>query len=316
MMKIIFFGTPDFSVPTLKALINNPNTVVSCVVTQPDRPQGRGQLMTPSPIKKVALEHNIPVLQPENIKKEKLDFINQASKFGPFDAGIVIAFGQILPQSVLDLPRCGCINIHGSLLPRWRGAAPMQRAIMAGDTLTGVDLMKMEAGLDTGPIYAEDKICIGPNDTLELLHDQMSELGAKLLNEKLFDICSERITATPQAAVGVTYAHKIENNETKIDWSKSALEIHNTIRALSPIPGAFTTYNGKRIKIFETRVVAPFKTGIFKPGQITTSDSSRLEVMCGAESVSILSAQIEGKKRMFISEVLKGFPLSEGDFFV
>lgn len=315
-MNIIFFGTPDFSAPTLKALIGNNNFKVTCVVTQPDRPQGRGHILTPSPIKKIALENGIPVLQPESIRKQKSEFIAEASKFGPFDVGVVIAFGQILPQAILDLPKHGCVNIHGSLLPRWRGAAPMQRAIMAGDTETGIDLMKMEAGLDTGPVYCEEKFSIGPNDSLETVHNTMAEVGAKLLAEKLPDICTGKIAARPQSIEGVTYAHKIENNETKINWDKPALEVHNLIRALNPVPGAFTTFNGKRVKIFETRIVTPLKSGQYKPGQIIASDSTRLEIQCADKAISVITAQIEGKKKMDIAEVLKGFPLCEGDFFV
>jgi len=312
-MKVLFFGTPDFSVPTLESLIKATGIEVSCVVTQPDRPQGRGQALTPSPIKKVALEHKIPVLQPENIRKEKREFISEVNKFGPYDVAVVIAFGQILPQSVLDIPKHGSINIHGSILPRWRGAAPMQRALMAGDTETGVALMKMEAGLDTGPVFFEKRISIQSNDSLENLHDLMAFEGAKLLVEKIQAIC-EGAHPTPQSTEGVTYAHKIENDECKIDWNNKAADINNKIRGLNPVPGAFTHASGKRLKIFEAKAVSPLKQGKYLPGQIIAVDATRLEIQCSDQALSIITVQLEGKKRMSVSEFLRGFPLSVGDF--
>lgn len=312
-MKVLFFGTPDFSVPTLEALINAAEIEVGCVITQPDRPQGRGQTLTPSPVKKVAIAHNIPVLQPENIRKEKKDFISAVNKYGPYDIAVVIAFGQILPQSVLDIPKHGSINIHGSILPRWRGAAPMQRAIMAGDTETGVALMKMEAGLDTGPVFFEKRLPIKPTDSLENLHDLMSVEGAKLLVEKIKAIC-DGAQPTPQSAEGITYAHKIENEECKIDWNQKAEDINNKIRGLNPVPGAFTNAAGKRLKLFEAKPVTPLKQGKYQPGQIIAVDATRLEVQCSDKALSIIAVQLEGKKRMSVSEFLRGFPLSVNDF--
>lgn len=312
-MNVLFFGTPEFSVPTLKALIASQNIKVGCVITQPDRPQGRGQSLTESPIKKVALAHKIPVLQPENIRKEKATFIETTKQFGPFDVAVVIAFGQILPQAVLDLPTHGSINIHGSLLPRWRGAAPMQRAIMAGDKVTGVALMKMEAGLDTGPVFCEERITIAPEDTLEKLHDHMAEVGAKLLVKKLPEICSGQIKPVAQPAEGVTYAHKIENTECQIDWSRDASEINNKIRGLNPVPGAFTIAGGKRLKIFEAKVVSPMRTGNYSAGQIIVVDPTRLEIKCGKDALSLYTVQLEGKKKMPVAEFLKGFSLSAND---
>jgi len=312
-MNVLFYGTPDFSVPTLRALIAAPNVKVGCVVTQPDRPQGRGQNLTESPIKRVALNNKIPVLQPENIRREKSAFIESVKNFGPFDVAVVIAFGQILPQVVLDLPTHGSINIHGSLLPRWRGAAPMQRAIMAGDKVTGVALMKMDAGLDTGPVFCEEQIKIGPEDTLEQLHDTMAEVGAKLLVSKLSDICSGKIKSEAQPAEGVTYAHKIENSECQIDWNQEAAAINNKIRGLNPVPGAFTLAAGKRLKIFEAKVVSPMRTGNYSAGEIIVVDPTRLEIKCGKDALSIQTVQLEGKKKMPVAEFLKGFSLSAND---
>jgi len=312
-MNVIFFGTPEFSVPTLKALIAAPNIKVSCVVTQPDRPQGRGQILAESPVKKVALSHKIPLVQPENIRKEKTAFIESIKKFGPFDAAVVIAFGQILPQAVLDIPTHGSINIHGSLLPRWRGAAPMQRAIMAGDKVTGVALMKMEAGLDTGPVFCEERIEIGPEDNLEKLHDRMAEVGAQLLVRKLSDICAGIIKPVAQPTEGVIYAHKIENSECQIDWTQDASDINNKIRGLNPVPGAFTMAAGKRLKIFEAKVVSPMRTGSYSAGEIIVVDPTRLEIKCGKDALSLHTLQLEGKKKMPVAEFLKGFSLSAND---
>ncbi len=315
-MRVIFFGTPDFSALTLKELLSVPGIEVTCVVTQPDRPQGRGNELTASPIKKLALSHHIPVIQPENIRKSESDFLQSISEFGPYDVGVVIAFGQILSQKVLDFPKHGCVNIHASLLPRWRGAAPIQRAIMAGDKETGIALMKMEAGLDTGPVFCSERIAIEDFDTFEILHDRLSHVGAKLLGSNIRRIASGELTPQPQPKDGVTYAHKIENEECQIDWTKSSMQINNLIRALNPIPGAFTTVSGKRLKIFESQPVRSLNAGKFSPGQVVAVDSSKLEVQCGEGMLALLQVQLEGKKKMSVNEFLKGFPISLHDSFL
>lgn len=315
-MRVIFFGTPDFSALTLKELINVSGIEVGCVVTQPDRPQGRGNELTPSPIKKLASSHHIPVIQPENIRKNEEDFIQAVREFGPYDIGVVIAFGQILSQKVLDLPKNGCVNIHASLLPRWRGAAPIQRAIMAGDKETGIALMKMELGLDTGPVYCTEKVAIEDFDTFEILHDRLSHVGAKLLAENIRRIASGLLAPQLQPNDGITYAHKIENEETQIDWSKSSVQINNLIRALNPVPGAFTIASGKRLKIFEAQPVRSLKTGNFNPGQIVAVDSTKLEIQCGEGILALLQVQLEGKKKMSTTEFIRGFPLSLNDTLV
>ncbi|MDZ4787208.1 MAG: methionyl-tRNA formyltransferase [bacterium] len=312
-MRILFFGTPDFSVPSLKALLATPNIEVACIVTQPDRPQGRGNEIQSPPIKKLANEHHIAVIQPESIKKIQDRFIEMINEFGPYDIGVVIAFGQILPQNVLNIPKHGCVNVHASLLPRWRGAAPIQRAIMAGDKETGICLMKMEAGLDTGAIYATEKISIEEFDNFEMLHDRMSHIGGKFLASKIRAIAEGSLIPQKQTEDGLTYAHKITNEETDIDWSKSAAEISRFIRGLSPIPGAFTTIKNKRLKIFEAIPVNPLKTGKFNCGEIVAVDSVRLEVQCADKVLNILQVQLEGKKRMPLTEFLKGFNLKPGE---
>jgi len=284
-----------------------------CVITQPDKPQGRGNEIQFSPIKKFALSKHIPVVQPESIKKIGDRFLEIMSDYGPFEIGVVIAFGQILPQAVLDLPKHGCVNIHASLLPRWRGAAPIQRAIMAGDKETGICLMKMEAGLDTGPVYCADKVAIEDFDTFEILHDRLSHLGAKFLAGKISDIAAGRILPVPQKSEGVTYAHKITNEESLIDWQKPAKEIANMIRGLNPFPGAYTITLGKRLKIFQSIPVKPMHNGSFTPGQIVMADPARLEVQCGNGVLNILELQLEGKKKMSVSDFLKGNHLQVGE---
>ncbi|MCB0336930.1 MAG: methionyl-tRNA formyltransferase, partial [Bdellovibrionales bacterium] len=207
--RIIFFGTPDFAVPTLAALIDNPEFEVCAVVTQPDRPAGRGNKLTPSPVKQLALAHRLPVLQPERIKGTTSSFLEELGKLAPIDLAIVVAFGQILPTRVLEFPRAGSLNIHASLLPRWRGAAPIHHAILAGDTETGVCLMKMEAGLDTGPVYVQEALAIAYDDTLGTLHDKLAQMGAQLLIQNLPAILTGSIQAEPQANEGLCYAHKV-----------------------------------------------------------------------------------------------------------
>jgi len=312
-MKIIFFGTPDFSIPTLKALIDVPGVEVACVVTQPDRPQGRGNHLQHSPIKKIALSHHIPVVQPENIRKSESKFIDTLKELGPFEIGVVVAFGQILPESVLNLPNHGSLNVHASVLPRWRGAAPIQRAIMAGDKTTGISLMKMEAGLDTGPVYCTERVTIEEFDTFETLHDRLSHVGAKLLAKNIRAIIDGKLLPEIQPQEGVTYAHKIETDEALIDWRKSASEISRIIRAMNPFPGAFTFIQSKRLKIFEAQPVTPLRKGEFAAGEIISIDAVRLEVKCGEEALALLQVQMEGKRKMSISDFLRGFPVRLSD---
>ncbi len=312
MINVLFFGTPEFSVATLSALLAMPTVKVRAVVTQPDRPAGRGNKITASPIKQLAEHYNITVLQPTSLRKELPHVLQQLKELGPFDVGVVIAFGQILPQQVLELPRCGCINIHASLLPRWRGAAPIHRAIAAGDKETGVCLMQMDEGLDTGGVFCEHRVAIKSTDTTTTLHDTLATTGAELLSRKLQDIVDGSLRATPQPTDNITYAAKISSEECRIEWNKPADEIARMVRAFSPHPGCFSFWRGKRIKILAARAIAAPSTNP-RSGSITVASSGRLEIRCGLGNLAIDELQIEGKKRMTTEEFLRGTGLTEGE---
>ncbi len=315
-MKILFFGTPDFSVPTLKALIETPGVSVGAVLTQPDRPAGRGAKITMSPIKEVALAHNIPVFQPASLRKEFAILRPELEALGPFDLGVVIAFGQILPKDVLELPKHGCVNIHASLLPRWRGAAPIQRSLQSGDSETGVCLMKMDEGLDTGAVFSKAILPITPSDTGSSLHDKLANLGAMTLVRDLHSIVGGSLSSTPQPSEGITYAAKIKTEECKINWSLNANEIARNIRAFSPFPGSFTTWRGKRVKILFAQDSRRTLSEAVDSGEILHAQGDRLEVACGhGSSLIITDLQLEGKKRMNTGEFLRGNVLAEGDSF-
>ncbi len=314
-IKVIFFGTPDFSVPTLTSLLSTKSVKVLAVVTQPDRPAGRGQQPMSSPIKQLALQHRLPILQPENIRADTNSFLKSLEPLGSIDLNVVIAFGQILPIKVLNFPRSGSVNIHASLLPRWRGAAPIQRAIMAGDSETGVCLMQMEKGLDTGPVFASARVPIEADDDFGTLHDKLSKLGAELLTQNIAAIAAGILSPTPQPDSGVTYAKKVENSESEIIWLKPATELSNLIRGLSPMPGAYTLIEDKRLKILGARVTGPWidSNQPPSPGTIVRLENDLLEVQCGDGVLALEHVQLEGKKRIGIGEFLKGFKLRKGD---
>ena len=307
--RILFFGTPAFAAIGLQALIQSGACEVAAVVTQPDRPAGRGKSLQKSPVKELAELQRIPILQPENIRRSETAFLEAAAELGPFDLGVVIAFGQILPASVLALPLRNCINVHASLLPRWRGAAPIQRAILAGDTETGVGLMRVEAGLDTGPVYSETRVKIDPADTFETLHDALAKAGAALLVKHLSAIARGELRPTPQSGTGITQAAKLSNAESRIIWSAPALEVDRLVRALSPVPGAFTCLSGKRIKVFRGAPEMDREQPV-PPGTIIECSSDTLQVQCGLGSFRLVELQLEGKKRLAVKEFLRGFPLS------
>ena len=313
-MNVLFFGTPDFSVPTLQALIDAPDISVGAVLTQPDRPSGRGGKITMSPVKQLALAHSIPVFQPASLRKEFESLRGDLAQHGPFDIGVVIAFGQILPKDVLDFPLHGCVNIHASLLPRWRGAAPIQRAIEAGDSETGVCLMKMDVGLDTGAVYAEHRLPIESGDTGATLHDKLAKLGASSLVQALSHIASGALNAVPQPQEGITYASKITTEECRISWHHPARDIALSIRAFSPWPGCFTTWREKRLKILfasESRRSYPHTT---TPGTIVYAQGDRLEIACfQGSAICVNDIQLEGKKRMSVEEFLRGAAFPEGE---
>jgi methionyl-tRNA formyltransferase len=294
-VKIIFAGTPEFARSALLALIQAGHDVV-CVYTQPDRPAGRGMLLKPSPVKALALEHGLPVEQPLSLRKS--DAFEQLQRY-PCDLMVVAAYGLILPQAVLDFPRLGCINIHASLLPRWRGAAPIVRAIQAGDEKTGISIMQMEAGLDTGPYYLQYEQAIGVNDNAQVLHDQLAALGAKALLDALPIVFAGQITPTKQPENGVTYAQKILKAEAPIDWDQLAVTIVNQIRAFDPFPGATTVLNQKTIKIWSAHVGSPMQENtLHKPGKVLAIHAEHFVVACKDGSVSVTEAQLPGGKRL------------------
>lgn len=307
--KVIFLGTPDFSAYALQALIDSPEFDVALVVTQPDRPAGRGKKLAASPVKRLALDHGIPVLQPHHIRKNLADFLLQIEDWAPFDIGVVSAFGQILPSELLDYPQHGCVNIHASLLPRWRGAAPIQRAIMAGDQVTGVCLMNMEAGLDTGGVYSFAEIPIEQSDTTFSLHDKLATLGAKLLLKDLGRIICGELKAIPQQEQGVTYAKKIKKEEARIDWSQTGNQLDCFVRGLNPWPGAFTTLGDARVKVFSLTPVHDDSN--LPPGMVIQTDE-RLVVSCGQGAVELKELQLAGKKRIMASAFLRSGVLKPG----
>ncbi|MES2844406.1 MAG: methionyl-tRNA formyltransferase [Pseudomonadota bacterium] len=292
-MKIVFMGTPAFSVPILNAIAAQHDIVA--VYCQPPRPAGRGKADRPSPVQARAEELGLPVRHPATLKdaQTQAEFV----AFGA-DVAVVVAYGLILPQAVLDAPRLGCLNIHASLLPRWRGAAPIHRAIMAGDTQTGICIMQMEAGLDTGPVLLREATAIGPEETTQDLHDRLSVMGARLICDALTRL---PLPGVPQPDDGVTYATKIDKAEARIDWTRPSVAVDNQIRGLSPFPGAWTEAAGERIKFLRSRV-AP---GSGAPGQVLDG----LTIACGTGAVEITLAQREGKRPMTAEDFLRGFQL-------
>jgi methionyl-tRNA formyltransferase len=312
-MNVLFFGTPGFSVPTLRTLLGMPGVRVGAVITQPDRPAGRGGKLSQSPVKELAVEHHIPVLQPRSLRRELHSVTSQLSAYEPFDIGVVIAFGQLLPQEILALPRCGCVNIHASLLPRWRGAAPIQRALAAGDRETGVCLMQMEVGLDTGAVFCETRTPITAADTGESLHDKLSQDGAALISKHLAALCNHQLTPLPQPTEGITYASKITTEECRIDWNASAQQIALTVRAFAPHPGCFSFWRGKRLKILFARPAQNSGAKPTTPGSIINARHGQLEVQCGVGSLLVEQLQLEGKKKMASDEFLRGTGLTEGE---
>jgi methionyl-tRNA formyltransferase len=293
-MKIIFMGTPDFSVPVLDVLAQQHEIIA--VYTQPPRPAGRGKADRPSPVHARALALGLQVRHPASLRSEEVQH-----DFAALDAdvAVVVAYGLILPQAVLDAPRLGCLNIHASLLPRWRGAAPIHRAIMAGDPQSGVCIMQMEAGLDTGPVLLREATPIGAEDTTADLHDRLSAMGARLICTAL----SGTFAAEPQPTEGITYATKIDKAEARIDWTQPAESVDRLIRGLSPFPGAWCDIGGERVKFLRSRLAA----GQGRPGQVLQG----LHIACGSGAVEILQAQREGKRPVAAADFLNGLALPE-----
>jgi methionyl-tRNA formyltransferase len=290
-LRIAFAGTPQFALPALRALLASRHRVVG-VLTQPDRPAGRGRELRASPVKLLANEHSIPVAQPASLKTPEGRV--ELHGWAP-DLMVVVAYGLILPQVVLDLPRLGCLNIHGSLLPRWRGAAPIHRAILAGDAETGVSIMQLEAGLDTGPVLLERRHPIGMLDTSGDLHDVLSELGASALLEAIDGLSAGKLLPRPQTVEGVTYAAKIEKSEAPIDWSSTAVQIDRQVRAFNPWPIAETTFAGEALRVLRAGVAASSGTPA-TPGTLLGLADDGLHVACGEGVLAVREVQRAGKR--------------------
>lgn len=304
-LRVIYAGTPDFAVPALQALIDSEHDVVA-VYTQPDRPAGRGRKLQVSPVKQVALDAGVVVEQPENFKdasaRERLDSYHA-------DVMVVAAYGLILPQSVLDMPRFGCLNIHGSLLPRWRGAAPIQRAIQAGDDETGVTIMQMAAGLDTGDMLMKTYYKISKDDNAQVVHDALANDGAHALLDVLSMIQEGRLQPETQNDAQSCYAAKLSKAEAEIDWSLPASDIDRIIRAFNPWPVAFTKKNGQPMRLFMSEVVEG-KEATAAPGTVLSENKYGIHVACGEGVVSIMRLQLPGGKAMPVSEFLNGRSLA------
>src|SRR3990172_2141521 len=303
-MKIIFMGTPEFAVPSLRALIESGEDIVA-VVTQPDKPKGRGLEVAPPPTKVLAEKHGIPVLQPAKIKTE--EFFNELKKFSA-DLICVTAYGKILPKNILDLPPHGCINVHASLLPKYRGAAPINWAIIRGEKVTGITTMKMDEGMDTGDMLLKEEVPIDDEDTGDTLSEKLSEIGARLLIETIRLLKEGKLNPIPQDHSQATYAPMLKKEDGKIDWQKSAEEIRNLIRVALPWPSAYTNLEGKLLKIYKTKV----SEGGGKPGEVMKSDSGILRVATGKGTIDILELQIEGGKKLQTQVFLRGRRIEEG----
>ncbi|AOJ11649.1 methionyl-tRNA formyltransferase [Burkholderia mayonis] len=317
-LRVIFAGTPEFAAAALAA-IHEAGFPVPLVLTQPDRPAGRGMKLQASAVKRYALEHGIAVAQPPSLRRTgkcpaeaaaALDLLHAT----PHDVMVVAAYGLLLPQEVLDLPRHGCINIHASLLPRWRGAAPIHRAIEAGDAETGVTLMQMDAGLDTGAMLHDARVAIAPDDTTATLHDKLAAAGARLIVDALAELEREgSLAATPQPAGGVTYAEKIGKHEAALDWRKPAAVLARQVRAFDPFPGGAGTLDGTTLKLWAAEaIVAP---GDGAPGTIVDAGPDGVVIACGEGALRVIQLQKPGGKRLPAREFLAGAPLAAGQRF-
>jgi methionyl-tRNA formyltransferase len=305
MLRIAFAGTPEFAVPTLRALANSPHRLVG-VLTQPDRPAGRGRSVSAGPIKHLALELGVVVAQPPSLKSESE---RQALKDWAPDVLMVVAYGLILPPVVLAIPRLGCINVHASLLPRWRGAAPVQRAILAGDSQTGISIMQMEAGLDTGPILRARAIDLTGEETAAQVLNTLGQLGAMAAIETLQDFEAGTVTPLVQSTDGVTYAAKLDKRESHIDWSQSAGFISRQVRALNPWPIAQTTLHGQQLRVWEATAVAG-PTNCSTPGDVLGVMEERLVIQCGQGALALGQLQLAGRRVVSAREFASGHPIA------
>ncbi|MEW8628122.1 MAG: methionyl-tRNA formyltransferase [Candidatus Thiodiazotropha sp.] len=297
-LKIIFAGTPDFAAAALKALLTTEHQIIA-VYTQPDRPAGRGRKVQFSPVKQLAVEHDLQVFQPKTLKDPEAQQILQQHQA---DLMVVVAYGLLLPQAVLDIPRLGCINIHASLLPRWRGAAPIQRAILAGDEASGVTIMQMEAGLDTGPMLSIRSTPIDPGETGGSLHDRLAELGSEALIEVLPGLSDGTVEAVPQDDSLANYASKLDKEEARIDWSQPALQIDRQVRAFNPWPVAHCLYGDKVMRVWNSEVVSADRSAA--PGEVVATGKAGFDVATGEGVLRITQLQMPGKRAMSAGDFL------------
>ncbi len=313
-MKIIFAGTPEFSAVALNTLLDSEHEVIA-VYTQPDRPAGRGRKLTASPVKALALEHDIPVYQPVSLKDEASQ---QQLKALQADVMVVVAYGLILPEAVLQAPEYGCLNIHASILPRWRGAAPIQRAILAGDSQSGVTIMQMDQGLDTGDMLAIKTCDITQEDTGSSLHDKLADLGASALLQTLEDIMANRLQPQPQDDSQATYAHKLDKQEARIDWQhEDAALIVRKIQAFNSWPVAYTDYNGKSLRLWQARLLPMEKDTPQDPssfGKVLAESASGIDILARGGLVRVLELQMPGKKRIMVKDFINGQSLLGAQF--
>ncbi|MEW6623197.1 MAG: methionyl-tRNA formyltransferase [Bacillota bacterium] len=310
-MKFVFMGTPEFAVPSLRA-VNDADMEISLVVTQPDRKKGRGNIVQAPPVKTSAQELNIKLLQPETLKDKGI--IRQLMGIRP-QAIIVVAYGQLIPKEILDIPQYGCINVHASLLPKYRGAAPIHWAVINGEAKTGISIMQLDEGFDTGPILAQQEVIIDGDDTTGSLHDKLAHVGARLLVETLKKL-PKGISSSAQIEEFATYAPKLTRDIERITWFKTAFEIHNLIRGLNPWPGAYTTLNGEYIKIWQSKIFDEQKVE-GPPGTIVNANyHGGIIVQGGKGLIDIRELQLAGKRRLTAQNFLLGFALKEGDIFV
>lgn len=303
-LRTVFMGTPDFALQTLQGLIDAGCNMVG-VYTQPDRPKGRGKQLAAPPIKELAQKYDIPVYQP--LKLRQPEAVAELEALAP-DLIVVVAYGQILPKSVLEIPAHGCINVHASLLPKYRGAAPINKAIIDGETETGITTMYMDVGLDTGDMLVKKTLTIGPEETAGELHDRLAGLGRETMEETLRQLCAGTLQREVQDDEQSTYASMMKKEDGRIDWSRPAREVHNHVRGLDPWPGAYTTINGELLKLAETSPEAA--EGL--PGSVIAADENGVCVACGSGSLRIQQLQLAGRKRLAAADFLRGCPLEAG----
>ena len=305
-MRIVFMGTPDFSVPALEALVKGGHQVIAAV-TQPDKPKGRGKAVLMTPVKEKALEMGIPVYQP--VKVREPEFVKTLADLAP-DVIVVVAFGQMLPKSILEMPRYGCVNIHASLLPKYRGAAPIQWAVIDGEKETGVTTMFMNEGLDTGDMLEKEVVPLDPKETGGSLHDKLSAVGGRLILSTLKGLEDGTLKGTPQTDEGSCYAKMLKKSLGDIDWTMDGAAIERLIRGLNPWPSAYTSLHGKTLKIWDADVTDR-EYGV-EPGTVAEVSKDQLIIQTGKGSLSVRSLQLEGKKRMDIQDFLRGYSLEKG----